>query len=127
MFKIRINVMTKRTTDTRFFTNDEGGTLLQRFKQTLRHVDKFDVLVGYFRASGFYALYKDLEKVNKIRILNGKDVDSKIFEAFNESQQELGFDSAAKAKEKTEKKKDTKICSCWKILDPYCPIWLNSY
>ena len=62
--------MPQRSTDTRFFTNDERGTLLQRFKQTLRHVDKFDVLVGYFRASGFYALYKDLEKVNKIRILN---------------------------------------------------------
>ena len=91
--------MPQRSTDTRFFTNDERGTLLQRFKQTLRHVDKFDVLVGYFRASGFYALYKDLEKVNKIRILNGLDVDSKTFQAFSESQQELGFDSAAKAKE----------------------------
>ena len=89
--------MPQKTTDTRFFTNDEGGTLLQRFKQTLRHVDKFDVLVGYFRASGFYALYKDLEKVNKIRILNGMDVDSRTFQAFSESQQELGFDSAAKA------------------------------
>ena len=101
--------MPQRSTDTRFFTNDERGTLLQRFKQTLRHVDKFDILVGYFRASGFYALYKDLEKVNKIRILNGLDVDSKTFQAFSESQQELGFDSAAKAKENYAKRVEEEV------------------
>ena len=52
-----------------FFTNEKGQTLLERFKDTLKGVDKFDVLVGYFRTSGFYKLYKELEHVNKIRIL----------------------------------------------------------
>ena len=48
------------TTDTTFFTNDESSTLLDRFKSTLKDVEKFDVLVGYFRTSGFYHLYKEL-------------------------------------------------------------------
>ena len=85
--------MPQRSTDTRFFANDEGGTLLDRFKKTLEHVDKFDVLVGYFRSSGFYLLQKELEKVNKIRILNGIDVDKKIYDAHQQSQ--LAFDHEA--------------------------------
>ena len=85
--------MPQKSTDTRFFTNDEGGTLLDRFKKTLEHVDKFDVLVGYFRSSGFYLLQKELEKVNKIRILNGIDVDKKIYDAHQQSQ--LAFDHEA--------------------------------
>ena len=56
-----------KTTDKTFFTNDKDGTLLDRFKKTLQHVENFDVLVGYFRTSGFYALYKELEKVKKAR------------------------------------------------------------
>ena len=87
------------SSDTKFFTNEEGKSLLDRFKKTLKHVDKFDVLVGYFRASGFYDLYKELEKVKKIRILNGLDVDNKTFQIYNKSQQELEFDSATKTKE----------------------------
>lgn len=87
------------SSDTKFFTNEEGRSLLDRFKKTLKHVDKFDVLVGYFRASGFYALYKELEKVKKIRILNGLDVDNKTFQAYSQSQQKLEFDTATKAKE----------------------------
>jgi hypothetical protein len=34
-----------KNTDTTFFTNDESGTLLDRFKSTLKDVEKFDVLV----------------------------------------------------------------------------------
>ena len=88
------------SSDTKFFTNEEGKSLLERFKKTLKHVEKFDVLVGYFRASGFYSLYKELEEVKKIRILNGLDIDNKTFQAYEQSQQEFGFDSAIKAKEK---------------------------
>ena len=66
-----------KNTDTRFFTNDSENSLLDRFRKTLKHVGKFDVLVGYFRSSGFYALYKELESIDKIRILNGLNVDEK--------------------------------------------------
>ena len=36
-------------TDLTFFTNEEGHTLLDRFKTTLKATQLFDVLVGYFR------------------------------------------------------------------------------
>ena len=36
------------TTDTTFFTNEPGFTLLDRFKRTLKDVRYFDILVGYF-------------------------------------------------------------------------------
>jgi hypothetical protein len=36
-------------TDTTFFTNEPGYALLDRFKKTLKHVQYFDVLVGYFK------------------------------------------------------------------------------
>lgn len=62
-------------TDLTFFTNEEGHTLLSRFKSTLKDTQLFDVLVGYFRASGFYQLYDALEPVEKIRILVGLSVD----------------------------------------------------
>ncbi len=96
--------MAKDTTDTRFFTNRENGTLLDRFRSTLKHVDKFDVLVGFFRISGFYALYKDLEKVNNIRILNGIDVDKHIYKGIELNQQRLDFDSGENTKQGYSKK-----------------------
>jgi hypothetical protein len=36
-------------TDTTFFANEPGYTLLDRFKKALKHVKYFDVLVEYFR------------------------------------------------------------------------------
>jgi len=92
-----------KSTDNTFFTNDKAGTLLDRFKKTLQHVDNFDVLVGYFRTSGFYALYRELEHVKKIRILNGIDVDKKTFDAYEESQLSIDFESSFKLKERLSK------------------------
>jgi HKD family nuclease len=48
-------------TDLTFFTNKPDATLLDRFRATLTQVQYFDVLVGYFRTSGFYLLLKDGE------------------------------------------------------------------
>ena len=42
-----------------FFTNEPDATLLDRFKTTLTQVEYFDVLVGYFRSSGFHLLLKN--------------------------------------------------------------------
>jgi phosphatidylserine/phosphatidylglycerophosphate/cardiolipin synthase-like enzyme len=68
-------------TDLTFFTNEKGATLLDRFKVTLENNTKFfDVLVGYFRTSGFFRLYKSLEKVEKIRILVGINVNGQTQE-----------------------------------------------
>jgi len=67
-------------TDLTFFTNEPGSTLLDRFRKTLKDVRFFDVLVGYFRTSGFYNLYESFESIDKIRILVGLNVDRKAFE-----------------------------------------------
>lgn len=60
------------STDLTFFTNEPDATLLDRFKITIANNTRFfDVLVGYFRTSGFYHLYESLENTERIRILVG--------------------------------------------------------
>jgi len=66
--------------DLTFFTNEPNATLLDRFKATLKDVQYFDVLVGYFRTSGFHLLQEAFEDIEKIRILVGLSVDRKAFE-----------------------------------------------
>ncbi|MGL5057153.1 MAG: phospholipase D-like domain-containing protein, partial [Fusobacteriaceae bacterium] len=66
--------------DLTFFTNEPNKTLAERFSKILaNHTQYLDVLVGYFRASGFYEVYEALENTEKIRILIGIDTDSDVF------------------------------------------------
>ena len=44
--------------DLTFFTNEPDATLSDRFYSLLKSVKYFDVLVGYFRSSGFLELTK---------------------------------------------------------------------
>ena len=62
---------------TKFFTNQIDNTLFKRFAGVFEHqqVRFFDALVGYFRASGYFAIRPHLEKVPVIRILVGINVD----------------------------------------------------
>jgi superfamily II DNA/RNA helicase len=63
---------------TKFFTNKEQNTLLNKFKGIFEHnkdIEFFDAMVGYFRASGYFKIRPFLEKVPNIRILVGIDVD----------------------------------------------------
>ena len=63
---------------TRFFTNDGANTLLKKFAGVFEHnpdIERFDALVGYLRASGYFALRPHLEKVPFIRVMVGIDVD----------------------------------------------------
>lgn len=63
-------------TDLKFFTNEPERDLYSRFSAILRsNTQFFDVLVGYFRASGFFKMYEALKSVEKIRILVGLNVD----------------------------------------------------
>ncbi len=67
--------------NTNFFTNNGKNTLLQKFKGIFENhpdIEFFDALVGYFRASGYFAIRPYLELVPKIRILVGIDVDKLI-------------------------------------------------
>jgi hypothetical protein len=50
-------------TDLTFFTNEPEHSLLDRFRVTIgQNTRFFDVIVGFFRTSGFFHLYKSLEK-----------------------------------------------------------------
>ncbi|MDP2207698.1 MAG: helicase-related protein [Bacteroidota bacterium] len=88
-------------TDLTFFTNEPGSTLLDRFKQTLKDVRFFDVLVGYFRTSGFNAMCESFEDVEKIRILVGINVDPKTHTLIEDSRigDGLDFESHKRTKE----------------------------
>ncbi len=63
---------------TKFFTNQEGNSLLQKFEGVFTHIEgirHFDALVGYFRASGYFKVRPFLDKIPKIRILVGINVE----------------------------------------------------
>ena len=70
---------------TKFFTNQEGNSLLKKFEGVFTHIQSiryFDALVGYFRASGYFKVRPFLDKIQKIRILVGINVD-KLTEEFH--------------------------------------------
>jgi len=73
--------------DLTFFTNEPDATLLDRFVKTLNTAKHFDILVGYFRTSGFFRLYKSFESIEKIRILVGLNTDNKTLEIIEDSKQ----------------------------------------
>ena len=95
-----MNDTKKENTDLTFFTNTPGQTLLNRFRSTLKDTKFFDVLVGYFRSSGFYYLYEALEGVDKIRILVGLNVDKQAYEIMqiNEENGTIDFESHQRTK-----------------------------
>ena len=79
-------------TDHTFFTNQPGQTLLDRFKATLHDTKYFDVLVGYFRSSGFYQLYEAIEPIDKVRILVGLGIDEGAYKTINQYQNQTTID-----------------------------------
>jgi len=66
-----------QTTDLTFITNQDGQSLLERFKVLIKDAEFFDCLVGYFYTSGFYKLYEPLKNTKNIRILIGIGTDQK--------------------------------------------------
>ncbi len=61
--------MTSFHLNTKFFTNEPEGNLLSRFRQILKGAEFFDVIVGFFKLSGFFNLYKELEGTMRIFII----------------------------------------------------------
>lgn len=86
-------------TDLTFITNEKDRRLLDRFTVLIRDTKFFDVLVGYFYTSGFYAIYKSLEKTEKIRILIGISTSKQTLDLINQSKQESLPFSHAETKE----------------------------
>lgn len=66
---------------TKFFTNQDNNSLLKKFEGVFTNIDSiryFDALVGYFRTSGYFKVRAFLDKIPKIRILVGINVDQLI-------------------------------------------------
>ena len=64
---------------TKFFTNADSNTLLNKLEGVFRHglhIEEFDALVGYFRSTGYFKIHPFLENVSQIRVLVGIDVDA---------------------------------------------------
>ena len=86
------------STDTTFFTNEPDSTLVERFKVLLKHSQFLDVIVGYFRISGFNLLKDDFEKIDEIRILNGINVDKGTIQAIESVENQIEIFSEAESK-----------------------------
>lgn len=66
---------------TKFFTNQNDNSLLKKFEGVFTNIESirhFDALVGYFRTSGYFKVRAFLDKIPKIRILVGINVDKLI-------------------------------------------------
>lgn len=66
---------------TKFFTNQDNNSLLKKFEGVFTYIDSirhFDALVGYFRASGYFKIRPFLDKIPKVRVLVGINVDQLI-------------------------------------------------
>lgn len=75
--------------DLTFFTNEPDRDLYTRFSNILKNNTQFfDILVGYFRTSGFFKLYPAMSDTEKIRVLVGLNVDYKTVEILNLSYKE---------------------------------------
>ena len=76
--------------DLTFFTNEPERNLYDRFNKILnKNTQFFDVLVGYFRASGFYLLQDAIDKIEKTRILIGINTDKQIVDMYEETQGQI--------------------------------------
>ncbi len=86
------------STDLRFFTNENGIGLRDRFNDVLSSYTKyFDVLVGYFRSTGFHKLYESLDTVEKIRILVGFTVDQFTVQMIDQANDEIIYSPLTEA------------------------------
>ena len=105
------------TTNSLFFTNRDGNTLMKQLEGVLQgnsHVKNLDAVVGFLRASGYFALRPFLDNINKVRVLIGIDVDKYIARAaqhrelFIGAEEEVKEDALQKIKADIEKSKYTK-------------------
>ena len=90
-----------KSTDNKFFTNEPERDLYSRFSTVLQsNTQFFDVLVGYFRTSGFFKLYDSMKSVEKIRILVGLSVDNYTVKIIDRAKQEIKVISIPTAESK---------------------------
>jgi len=98
---------------TRFFTNEGENTLLNKFRGVFQNnpdIDFFDALVGYFRASGYFAIRPYLTNVPHIRILVGIDTDHILAKYNEEGLLFKGDDDATRDESLRNFRKDIATC-----------------
>lgn len=79
--------------DLKFFTNEPDRNLYERFSNILKsYTQYFDILVGYFRTSGFFRLAEAMKDVDKIRILIGLNVDRYTVEFIEQANEEFHYE-----------------------------------
>ena len=109
--------MSDNITNSLFFTNRDGNTLMKQFENFLKknpQVKNLDAVVGFLRASGYFALRPFLDNINKVRVLIGIDVDKYIAHAaqhrelFMGAEEEVKEDALQQIKADIEKSKYTK-------------------
>ncbi len=84
------------TTDLKFFTNEPERDLYTRFSAILKsNTQFFDVLVGYFRTSGFFRMWEAMQSVEKIRILVGLNVDRFTVKIIDRAKEEMHYASVS--------------------------------
>jgi superfamily II DNA/RNA helicase len=80
--------------DLTFFTNEPDRDLYSRFSRVLKsNTQFFDILVGYFRTSGFFKMYEAMETVEKIRILVGMNVDKYTVKIIDKANSEIIYEA----------------------------------
>ncbi len=80
--------------DLTFFTNEPERDLYSRFSTILKsNTQFFDILVGYFRTSGFFKMKDAMERVEKIRILVGLNVDKYTVKIIDKANMELKYEA----------------------------------
>lgn len=87
------------TTNSLFFTNRDGNTLMKKFENFLRknlQIRNFDAVVGFLRASGYFELRPHLSNMNRVRILIGIDVDKYIARAAQHRELFVGAEEEVK-------------------------------
>lgn len=83
--------------DLKFFTNEPERDLYSRFSAILKsNTQFFDVLVGYFRTSGFFKLWPAMQSIEKIRILVGLNVDRYTVKIIDQASQDVKISSVTK-------------------------------
>ncbi len=109
--------MADNITNSLFFTNRDGNTLMKQFENFLKknpQVKNLDAVVGFLRASGYFALRPFLDNINKVRVLIGIDVDKYIARAaqhrelFMGAEEEVKEDALQQIKVDIENSKYTK-------------------
>lgn len=85
-------------TDLTFFTNEPERNLYDRFNKILSANTKFfDILVGYFRTSGFFLMYPAMQDIEKVRVLVGLNVDSKTVQIIQQAgNEQMSFEMSHK-------------------------------